>query len=309
MKSLQNTPLIQRALEIMFQAHKYQKDKAGQPYVFHPYWVALQLDSEDEICTALLHDVIEDSDVSLEDLKNEGFSEQVLEALSLLTHDNDVDYFDYIEKLSHNDLARVVKQVDLLHNSDISRIANPSEDDFKRLEKYQKALHLLSDSDAQSLDRLLMLFSDALGSEVSWLNVARIARLVSYYFGKRFVAGDAASYIFHYARSEGYDIPPYPLSSSGEIKKFLADEQVSDLSDWYVCKNITQEGYSSLYGKTIVEIRRMNGQRKVFLYPKVLYKENVLFKPLAESGFIEKSKPADLYQLVFDALDWIRLYR
>ena len=306
MRSLPNTDLIRKALLICYQVHKEQFDKAGFPYVFHPYTVALQMDSELEICTALLHDVIEDSYITLEDIEQAGFPKEIIEALRLLTRNENEDYLQYIETISHNDLARAVKIADLEHNSDLSRISNPTVSDIKRVQKYQKAQRILKSASFGSIENLISLLSAAIKQEQPWLNIARIARLASSYFGKRFVAGDASSYIFYYAQTEGFEIPPYPLSSSGELKKFLAEEHVKNLSSWYVKKEITNEEYTTLYDKTIVEIRRMDGKRKVFLYPNVLYKENVVFKPLTESGFIDKVQPQVLYKLLYEALNWIK---
>lgn len=306
MNSFLYTDQTKRALQICFDAHVNQRDKAGLPYVFHPFYLATQMQTEDEICTALLHDVIEDTSLTIDDIRHEGFSEAVIEALMLLTHSDDEDYFSYIERLSKNSLARSVKLADLRHNSDPNRMNKSNESDQIRWEKYQKAQDILRKSEpTYSVSLLLEELSNALKKESSWLNIRRIARLASKHFGKRFVAGDAASYVFHYARSEGYDIPAYPLSSSGEIKKFLADEGVDDIPSWYESKVIAHDGLTSLYGKTLVEIRRMNGSRKTFVVSSVLYKEPVVFRPLEESGFIDASAPDTLGPLLHEALTWI----
>ncbi len=306
MNSFLYTDKTKRALQLCFDAHANLRDKAGLPYVFHPFYLATQMHTEDEICTALLHDVIEDSSLTLDDIRREGFSEDVIEALALLSHNDDEDYLSYVERLSHNKLARTVKLADLRHNSDPHRLDRLSDTDLSRLEKYEKAQALLRNAEpTYSVSSLLEDLNGALNKEASWINVRRIARLASKHFGKRFVAGDAASYVYHYARSEGYDIPAYPLSSSGEIKKFFADEGVSDIPSWYESKGITHDGLASLYGKTLVEIRRMNGSRKTFIFASVLYKEPVVFRPLEESGFIDASHPDVLGSLLHDALTWV----
>ena len=138
------TPLTKKAMMICFEAHKNQKDKSGMPYVFHPLHLAEQMETEDEICTALLHDVAEDSDYTIEDLAKEGFSEDTIEALGLLTHEKAVPYMDYVAALKGNPIARKVKLADLAHNSDIRRLDTVTEKDMKRLEKYQKAIKLLN---------------------------------------------------------------------------------------------------------------------------------------------------------------------
>ena len=94
------TSLTKKAMMICFETHKNQKDKSGMPYVFHPFHLAEQMETEDEICTALLHDVAEDSDCTIEDLKKEGFSADTIEALRLLPHEKSVPYMDYITAIS-----------------------------------------------------------------------------------------------------------------------------------------------------------------------------------------------------------------
>ena len=96
------TSLTKKAMMICFETHKNQKDKSGMPYVFHPFHLAEQMETEDEICTALLHDVAEDSDCTIEELKKEGFSADTIEALRLLTHEKSVPYMDYIAALKGN---------------------------------------------------------------------------------------------------------------------------------------------------------------------------------------------------------------
>lgn len=131
------------ALSIAKAAHAGQKDKAGKPYIEHPLHIANLMSTEEEACVALLHDVVEDSDWTIDDLAKEGFSKEVLNAVEALTHDNEVAYFDYIASIRENPLAVKIKIADLRHNSDISRIPQPTEKDFKRIVKYTKALGML----------------------------------------------------------------------------------------------------------------------------------------------------------------------
>ena len=116
------TNLTKKALKICFNAHINQVDKTGLPYVFHPFHLAEQMNSEDEVCVALLHDTVEDTDITFEDLINEGFNDNIISALKLLTHNDDTPYMDYIYKIKANPLARKVKLADLYHNSDLTRL-------------------------------------------------------------------------------------------------------------------------------------------------------------------------------------------
>ncbi len=137
------TDNTKKALKLCFDAHKDQKDKSGLPYVFHPFHLAEQMDDENSVIVALLHDVVEDSDMSFEDLESMGFNQEIIETLKLLTHEKDVDYFDYVNKIKENELAKKVKLADLRHNSDISRLEKISEKDVERRKKYLKAIKIL----------------------------------------------------------------------------------------------------------------------------------------------------------------------
>lgn len=106
------------AMMICFQAHSWQKDKAGFPYAAHPLWVADVMQTEDECCIALLHDVCEDSDMYSLDNLRDLFGDTVADALDAITRRDDESYFEYIFRLKHNEIARTVKIADLIHNSD-----------------------------------------------------------------------------------------------------------------------------------------------------------------------------------------------
>lgn len=138
------TELTKKAMKICFKAHKDQKDKDGLPYVFHPFHVAEQMETEEEICTALLHDVVEDTDWTLERLAAEGFPPSVLAALALLTHDDETPYLEYVARLKDNPIAAAVKLADLQHNSMPGRLTGKTEKDLARLEKYRQALEILT---------------------------------------------------------------------------------------------------------------------------------------------------------------------
>ena len=137
------TDETKKALKLCFEAHKNQVDKSGMPYAFHPFHVAEQMTDEATTIVALLHDVVEDTDYTLEDIAAEGFGKEILEAVALMTHEDDVPYLDYVEKLKDNPIARAVKLADLAHNSDLSRIGEVDEETRQRLEKYKKAIALL----------------------------------------------------------------------------------------------------------------------------------------------------------------------
>ncbi len=117
--------------------------KSGVPYVFHPLHLAEQMETEEEICTALLHDVVEDTKWTLAELEAEGFPASVLDAVRLLTREKDVSYMAYIERLSGNRIARKVKLADLEHNSDLTRLLEVTERDLRRQEKYFLAKEFL----------------------------------------------------------------------------------------------------------------------------------------------------------------------
>lgn len=140
------TDLTKKALKISFNSHKNQVDKSGMPYVFHPFHLAEQMDDEYSVCVALLHDVIEDTDIMIEDLKAEGFPKEVINAIELLTHSDSVPYLDYVKTIKNNSIARKVKLADLKHNSDLSRLDNIDDKALERVEKYKKAIEILQES-------------------------------------------------------------------------------------------------------------------------------------------------------------------
>lgn len=116
------TSLTNKALRLAYAAHQGQMDQSGQPYIFHPYHLAEQMTDEVSTCVALLHDVAEDTAITLEELEQE-FPPEVTDALRLLTHQPGTDYFDYVRAIRQNPVAVQVKLADLAHNSDMSRFA------------------------------------------------------------------------------------------------------------------------------------------------------------------------------------------
>ena len=134
--------MVKKAVNIMFEAHKEDFDKGGYPYVFHPFYLATKVEGENEICVALLHDVVEDhgDKYSFEYLKKEGFNKEIIDALKLLTHKKDVPYMDYIVEISKNNIAKKVKIEDLKHNMDSRRTSGEK---TKKYDIYVKALEFL----------------------------------------------------------------------------------------------------------------------------------------------------------------------
>lgn len=137
------TEQTKKALKLCFEAHKDQVDKSGMPYVFHPFHLAEQMTDEDTTIVALLHDVVEDTDYTLDDLVKMGFSPQVIEAISLMIHEEDVPYLEYVAKIRDNPIAKAVKLADIDHNSDHTRL----DPDDPRIpywqEKYRRARETL----------------------------------------------------------------------------------------------------------------------------------------------------------------------
>lgn len=139
------TELTKKALKLCFETHKNQVDKTGLPYVFHPFHLAEQMDDEISTVCALLHDVVEDSDMTFDRLAEIGFPATVIEVLKLLTHEDGIPYMDYVREIKKNPVATKVKIADLTHNSDLSRLDEVDEWAIKRNEKYKEALLILSE--------------------------------------------------------------------------------------------------------------------------------------------------------------------
>lgn len=146
------TLMTKAAMKLCFEAHKDQVDKAGIPYIFHPTSLAERFEEgqEAEICAALLHDVLEDTNYTVDNIRAAGMNEEVIEALLLLNHNPKVEYMDYVRHLSKNHIARHVKICDLQHNSNLSRLEKVTEKDLKRVGKYKEALRILFEVEGSS---------------------------------------------------------------------------------------------------------------------------------------------------------------
>ena len=139
-----NTKLTRLASKIAYKAHEGQTDKAGVPYIFHPIHIAEQMDSDESCILALLHDVIEDSNITLEIL-SKYFNDDIITALRVLTKKENDDYVMYIKRVKTNKLATKVKIKDLEHNRDLTRLDEVTDKDRKRSLKYWEAIRYLED--------------------------------------------------------------------------------------------------------------------------------------------------------------------
>ena len=141
------TPLTNEAMRIAYKAHHGQFDYNGIPYIFHPIHLAEQMDDEYSCCVALLHDTVEDTNVTLDELKAI-FPPEVTDAVALLTHTDDTDYFDYVRAIKANPIARTVKLADLAHNSDQTRCIGSDLTEERKAAwtaKYEKATKILTE--------------------------------------------------------------------------------------------------------------------------------------------------------------------
>lgn len=141
------TDLTKRALALCFRAHKEQVDKSGLPYVFHPFYVAFEMPDEDTTVVALLHDLLEDTEYTADDLRAEGFSEVQITAIECMTHADGEDYESYVARVKQNPVARAVKLKDLEHNSNLERLSPDEIHDaaIERWQKYQRAISALKE--------------------------------------------------------------------------------------------------------------------------------------------------------------------
>ena len=142
-KMLSYNEQFQIALELAVEKHKNQTDKAGNPYILHPLHVMENVNSKEGKIVAILHDIIEDTDITENYLLKIGLSKRIVDAVVALTRSEDMDYQEYIKNLSSNPLAKEVKLADLEHNMDLKRLPTLEEKDLERNRKYQIAYHYL----------------------------------------------------------------------------------------------------------------------------------------------------------------------
>ncbi|MED3550139.1 GTP pyrophosphokinase [Cytobacillus praedii] len=134
---------LERAIQIAVEAHYGQKDKGNSPYILHPLRVMHNVKEYNEKIIAVLHDVIEDTNVTLDDIRNEGYPEEILFALDCITKRKGEVYKDYLERVKQSELSRIMKLADLEDNCDLSRINFPVQKDFDRVQKYKASLAAL----------------------------------------------------------------------------------------------------------------------------------------------------------------------
>ena len=142
------TNLTKKAMRIAYDAHHGQVDKSGTPYIFHPIHLAEQMKDEITCCAALLHDVVEDTDVTMEELSQE-FPQEVISILRLLTHRDNVPYFDYVAAIKTNPQAVTIKLADITHNTDQTRCVGSGLSEEKLAywqEKYARAVTILTEA-------------------------------------------------------------------------------------------------------------------------------------------------------------------
>ena len=137
--------MFSNALILALNKHKGQVDKAGQPYIYHLLRVMSYVPTNKEKTVAILHDILEDTDTTVEQLKEIGIIDDIIDAVVLLTKNDKEDYVDYIKRIKNNDLARAVKLSDLKDDMDLSRLDNITEEDYKRYQKYLKAYKILKE--------------------------------------------------------------------------------------------------------------------------------------------------------------------
>ncbi|WNR44014.1 GTP pyrophosphokinase [Paenibacillus roseipurpureus] len=131
---------LTKAILIAAKAHDGQVDKGGHPYILHPIRLASKAQTMEQSIVAVLHDVVEDSDITLFDLKSAGFSQSIIEALDCLTRRTDESYEAFIHRIKLNSLAAAVKLLDLEDNCDLRRIEHPTRQDWERVDRYKKAI-------------------------------------------------------------------------------------------------------------------------------------------------------------------------
>ncbi|MBU1105282.1 MAG: guanosine-3',5'-bis(diphosphate) 3'-pyrophosphohydrolase [Candidatus Riflebacteria bacterium] len=134
---------LEKAIEIAARAHTGQVDKAGAPYIFHPLRLMFSVTGQLEQMTAVLHDIVEDTTITLADLRTEGFPEAVVVAVDALTKRPGETRLEAAARAAENPIARAVKLADVAHNMDLARIPDPTEKDYARLKEYEQVRALL----------------------------------------------------------------------------------------------------------------------------------------------------------------------
>lgn len=137
--------LLEKGIGIAVEAHRGQRDRYGAPYISHPIRVMQRLGTPEQQTAGILHDVVEDTDWTFEDLRREGFPQRILDALDCVTKRGGEGYEDFVKRSASNSLAKAVKLADLEDNMDLRRFPEVTEKDLPRLQKYVKAWRSLKD--------------------------------------------------------------------------------------------------------------------------------------------------------------------
>lgn len=137
------TELTKKAMDLAYKAHAGQTDRGGMPYIFHPIHLAEQMSTEREVCVALLHDILEDTTIVPEELRQMGFPDAWVDDIKYLTKAPLETYDEYIKVLARHDVPRKIKIADLIHNSDLTRLKKVTEKDLERKDKYLKYIEIL----------------------------------------------------------------------------------------------------------------------------------------------------------------------
>lgn len=137
---------LQRAIELAVLFHSKQVDKSGQPYILHPMRIMLWCSTEEERQAAIMHDLLEDTSLTIEDLVKEGFSQTVIDCVEYLTRRENEKYSDFIERCCENPMAIKIKLLDIADNMDVTRLDTLGENDLGRLKRYHRARRRLLDA-------------------------------------------------------------------------------------------------------------------------------------------------------------------
>lgn len=253
------TDSTRKALKLCYKAHNGQTDKSGTPYVFHPFHLAEQMKTEDTVIVALLHDVIEDTTYTIDDIAAMGFSDAVLKALSLMTHDPDTPYDEYIRAIATNPIAMEVKIADLRHNMDVTRLSENQKALFKtqsRLQKYQTALTYLTE-EAGKIAAYKKAHEQILINRMSYQNSIRGCLIGG-------AIGDALGYPVEFL---SWDEICRRYGNSG-ITKFSLKNGIAQISDDTQMSLFTACGL--LYGITRSKLRGIGAGLSGYIYPAYL---------------------------------------
>ncbi len=164
---------------------------------------------------------------------------------------------------------------------------------------------MMADDARANTDEVVGRFASLIALEHERTTLRRLAKVFSFYMGDRIEVGDASAYIFHYARSQGYKIPAYPLAGNGEIKEFFADQGVRNIPEWYEKLGVERQQYEHLNQQTIVVVANVRFRRKAFFLDGLLSKHDKGFYPLEESGVPLRLSDEQLAQLLVEIFDFL----